>query len=146
MFVSALVSALHILGVGLGLGSIYSRARALGRADLVAALRADTAWGLAFLVLLGSGLARAFAGLEKGAEFYLNSPGFHGKMALLAAILLLELWPMAQLMRWRFAPGTRDDADPRPLAWVSWLELTLLIAMLVAAAVMTRGLGYAWFA
>ncbi|MEM6928412.1 MAG: DUF2214 family protein, partial [Myxococcota bacterium] len=87
-----------------------------------------------------------FGGLEKGSAFYLNSPGFQAKMLLLGGILLLEIWPMVQLMRWRLAPSTRDSANPRPLAWLSWVELALMITLLAAAAVMTRGLGYAWVA
>src|SRR3546814_12900469 len=50
---------------------------------------------------LATGLLRAFAGLEKGTDFYLASHLFWLKMALFVAIVLLEIRPMLTFMRWR---------------------------------------------
>ncbi len=138
---SAVVSAVHVLGVALGLGGIAWRARALGRGDVPGALTADGLWGLSALVLLGSGLLRAFGGLEKGSGFYLASGAFHLKLGLFGLICALEVWPMVTLMRWRLSPALRDARTASRLAWVSRLELALTLAVPFVAAAMARGLG-----
>ncbi len=74
---SAVVSALHVLALAIGLPSVVFRGRALKGTLDAAGLRrlfaADNAWGLAALLWIGTGLLRAFGGLEKGAQFYLHS-------------------------------------------------------------------------
>ena len=92
---SAIVSALHVLALALGLPAVYLRGRALkGRLDREAMRKlfaADTVWGIAAALWVVTGLLRAFAGLEKGSQFYLASPLFWTKMALFATIFVLEL-------------------------------------------------------
>src|SRR5437762_4840148 len=65
---SAIVSALHVLAVTLGLPSVYLRGRALRRPldgdGLTRLFAADNVWGVAALLLLATGLLRAFAGLR----------------------------------------------------------------------------------
>jgi putative membrane protein len=142
VWLSAAVSAAHILGVALGFGSIVARARALGRGDIPAALGADNLWGLSALVLLGTGLARAFSTLEKGSGYYLASPAFHLKLGLFGLVLALEVWPMITLLRWRLRPELREVGRAATLARVSWLELALLLIVPFVAAAMARGLGF----
>jgi uncharacterized membrane protein len=67
------------------------------------AFAADTLWGVAALLWIGSGLWRYLAGTEKSTEYYNRNHFFLAKMTLLAAILLLELWPMVKLVRGRTA-------------------------------------------
>ena len=102
--VSALLSSLHLLALALGLPGVVLRGRALrgplDPAGLGRLFAADTAWGLAALLWIATGLLRAFGGLEKGSQFYLASPLFWGKMALLGAVLLLELCPMVTFICW----------------------------------------------
>ena len=146
--VSALVSALHLLALALGLPGVFLRGRAL-RGPLDAAglgrlFAADTIWGLAALLWLGTGLLRAFGGLEQGSQFYLASPLFGVKMALLGLILLLEIWPMATFIRWRVQRGrgqAPDTAAARRLYRVNQLQVGLLVAMVFAASLMARGVG-----
>lgn len=137
----AAVSALHILGVALGLLGIVNRARALAAFDMPAALRADNAWGISFLLLVGTGLARAFAGLEKGSDFYLGSTVFHAKLGLVTLLLLVELWPMITLIRWRLKPQLRDAAVARRMATLSRIEVGLYVLIPFVAAAMARGIG-----
>src|SRR5262245_66381956 len=89
--ISAIVSALHLLALAIGLPGVFLRGRALaGPLDGPGLRRlfiADTWWGVAALVWIATGLARAFAGLEKGTQFYLASSLFWVKMALLASII-----------------------------------------------------------
>jgi len=146
--VPALVSAVHILGVALALGSVFARGRALrgplDAAGLRSLFAADTTWGVAAVVLVLSGLLRAFGGLEKGAAFYLRSHMFWTKMTLLVVIVLLEIWPMVTFIRWRriAARGDRPDLSrARALYVVTHAEMALVVLMVVVAALMARGFG-----
>jgi putative membrane protein len=144
----AVVSALHLLALAVGLPSVFLRGRALrGRLDRDGVRRvfaADTVWGIAAALWLVTGLLRAFAGLEKGTAFYLASHLFWLKMALFVAIVLLEIRPMVTLMRWRAAVrggGTPDTSAARALYRVSHVELALVVVMVFVASFMARGVG-----
>ncbi|MEX2152250.1 MAG: DUF2214 family protein [Gemmatimonadaceae bacterium] len=147
------LAVVHLGGMAIGVGAIYSRARALNRvADgdtLRRGLIADTWWGISFLLLLVTGLWRAFAGLEKSPSYYWNNQVFWTKMGLLAAILTLEVWPMITLIRWRIAQGrgalpSTDALGPtaRRIARISDVQMLFLFAMIVAAVMMARGYGF----
>jgi putative membrane protein len=104
--------------------------------------RADSLWGLAALLWVGTGVWRAFGGLEKGAAYYLGSTAFWIKMALLAAILVLEVRPMITLIRWRGAVkrGQLPEIDDAALlSRISMVQLVLVGAMVFAATAMARG-------
>src|SRR3989475_12922374 len=105
MTIRWLLAAVHLLALGVGLGAVWARGRALQAPLDVPALRrvfyADTWWGIAALLWIGTGLVRAFGGYEKGAFYYLHNHFFWAKMGLLAAILILELRPMLTLIQWR---------------------------------------------
>ncbi len=145
---SAVVSALHVLALAVGLPSVFFRGRALaapldeaGRRRLFAA---DTAWGIAAVLWIGTGVARAFGGLEKGAQFYLTSPLFWVKIALLAMILILEIWPMTTIMRWRRAcqrGQTPVTACARRLYVINHVQMGLVVLMVFVASLMARGVG-----
>lgn len=143
-----LLAAVHLLALGIGLGAVWARARAL-RAPLDAAgvqrvLYADTWWGIAALVWISTGFVRAFAGLEKGASYYLHNSFFLAKMALLLFILALEIWPMVTFIKWRIrgARGETIDASAAPtFARVSLLQAALVVLMVLAATAMARGFG-----
>ena len=146
--IAALVSALHLLALALGLPSVYFRGRALrGRLDadgLRQLFLADNVWGLAAALWLVTGLLRAFGGLEKGTAFYLASTLFWTKMALFALILLLEIWPMTTFLRWRSARrrgAAPDTSSARGLYLVNHVEMALVVLMVFVAAFMARGFG-----
>ena len=115
MILRWLVATAHILVLPLGLGAIWARARALARAtagkDLARVFVADNLWGLAAILWIGTGLWRAFGGLEKGTAYYLHDRAFYVKMGLLILILLLEIWPMITLIRWRIQAARGPVAD-----------------------------------
>jgi len=146
--VAAIVSALHVLALAIGLPSVYLRGRAL-KAPLDAAglkrlFTADGVWGIAAVVWIATGLLRAFGGLEKGTQFYVTSPLFWVKMTLFALILLLEIWPMATFIRWRMAVGRGGQPDTvraRELYLVNHIEMALVVLMVFVASVMARGIG-----
>lgn len=145
---AAIVSALHVLTVALGLGSVYARGRALrGPLDEGGFRRlfvADTLWGVAALLFVATGLARAFGGLEKGTAFYLGSHLFWTKMALFVAIVALELWPMITFIGWRRTRGrggAPDTSKAGALYVVNHVQMLLAVAMVFVAAFMARGFG-----
>src|SRR5919108_3457533 len=100
---SAIVSALHLFALALGLPSVFLRGRALkgplDAAGLARLFAADNVWGVAAQLWLVTGLLRAFAGLEKGSAFYLASRLFWLKLALFALVGALEIWPMLTFIR-----------------------------------------------
>jgi putative membrane protein len=143
---AAIVSALHVLALAIGLPAVWLRGRALrGPLDDVALGRlftADTTWGVAAALWLATGLLRAFAGLEKGATFYLGSTLFWTKMTLFVVIVLLEIWPMVTFIRWRGAlrQNRRPNiANSRALYIVNHIQMALVVVMVFVAAFMVRG-------
>lgn len=145
---SAVVSALHVLALALGLPAVFLRGRALrSRLDRDALGRlfiADTVWGIAAGLWLVTGLLRAFAGLEKGAAFYLASTLFWTKMGLFLLVVALEVWPMLTFLRWRATlrrGGAPDTSSVRSLYQVNHLQLVLVVVMVFVAAFMARGFG-----
>ena len=146
--VSAIVSALHVLALALGLPSVFLRGRALkGPLDdegLSRLFAADNAWAMAALLWISTGLVRAFGGLEKGSHFYLTSPLFWVKMALFAATLLLEIWPMITFIRWRLVRrrgGVPHTTRVRHLYVINHVEMGLVVVIVFVASFMARGLG-----
>lgn len=146
--IAAAVSALHVLALALGLPAVHLRGRALkgplDRDGLRRLFVADNVWGLAAGLWLVTGLARAFAGLEKGSAFYLGSRLFWAKMALFAAVVALEIWPMVTFIRWRARLGrgeTPDTSRAAALYAVNHVEVVLVVLMVFVAALMARGFG-----
>src|SRR5258708_16258509 len=94
---SALVSSLHLLALAIGLPAVFLRGRALkGPLDadgLRRLLAADNVWGVAAVLWIVTGLLRAFARLEKGADFYLHPPPFWTKIARFPLVPPLEIPP-----------------------------------------------------
>ncbi len=137
-----------MLALGVGLGAVWARGRALQGALDAAGLRrafyADTWWGVAALVWIGTGLVRAFGGFEKGSFYYLHNQVFWGKMGLLVAILVLELRPMVTLIQWRRLVVRGAAADTRSasrFARISFVQAALVVLMVLAATAMARGYG-----
>lgn len=143
-----LVAAIHLIALGIGLGAVLARARGLrGPLDdsrLRSVFYWDTLWAVAAGLWISTGLWRAFGGLEKGTAYYLGSTAFWIKMALLLAILILEVRPMLVLINWRTARargGTPDLSAAPALARISMLQAVLTVAMVFAATAMARGIG-----
>ena len=74
MIGSALLSALHVLALAIGLPGVFLRGRGLRamKSDggaVARVLAADGAWGVAALLWVVTGLLRAFGGFEEGTQF-----------------------------------------------------------------------------
>lgn len=144
MLSSALLSALHVFALAIGLPGVFLRGRALRAGDVPRVLAADSAWGVAALLWLVTGLARAFGGFEKGTQFYLANAMFHLKLTLFVAIVLLEMYPMVTFIKWRIALAKKQPVDTSKtglLARLNAVELALTIALPFVAALMARGIG-----
>ena len=145
MVLPALLSAIHLLTLALGLGAVVARGRALaGSLDEPGwrrLLAADNLWGLAALLWITSGLARVFYG-GKTPQFYWRNGAFWLKVGLFALVFVLELRPMATFVRVRQARRTRS---PMPLVPVETLrrinhaEIVLIVSIVFVAAFMARG-------
>lgn len=148
MMARVLLAGLHLLGLGVGLGAVWARGRALtSRLDpsgLRSAFLADNFWGLAAALWLGTGLWRLLAGLEKGTTYYLHNHVFLGKLALFAIILALEVMPMITLIGWRRQVARGEQPDTRRarlLARISFAQAGIVIVMVFLAVAMARGYG-----
>ena len=147
----------HLLALGIGMGAVYARARAMSTVGNVPdALRraaaADAWWGIAAALWLSTGLWRAIAGTEKASDYYWTNHVFLAKMGMFALVFVLELWPMITLTRWRRRLGADGGAAfvasdstviarARRIARISDVQLLLLVGIVTAAVMMARGYG-----
>jgi putative membrane protein len=145
---SVTFAALHYLALGFGFAGLFLRHFALKDAlqpggSLKRVFLGDALWGVAALLWITTGLMRAFAGLEKGTEFYLQSHWFWAKMGLFLGVFLLEMKPMTTLIRWRARKKTSlevtDYAEARLILKLSHFEMILVFAIPFFAAIMARG-------
>jgi uncharacterized membrane protein len=144
MLVSAMLSAVHVLALALGVSAGVGRGRALAGplddAGWRRLLAADTAWGLAAALWIASGFARVFFGGKEPA-FYWHNGFFWVKLGLFLAVFLLELAPMVTFMRVRRA---RQTGAPLPAFSVeryrriNTAELAIVIVIPFVAAFMAR--------
>lgn len=141
---AAILSALHVLALAIGLPAVYLRGRALRAGDVAAVLRADNAWGIAAILWWTTGPLRAFGGFEKGTDWYLDQPLFHLKLGLFGLTALLELWPMATFIRWRINAARGRAADVSRLALlyrINSVEVAIVVILPFVAAMLARGVG-----
>jgi putative membrane protein len=146
------LAALHLIALGLGLGAVIARGTALrespSNAALRRAFRSDSTWGFAALLWIGTGLWRLLDGIDKPRAYYLTNPTFHAKMGLFVLILVLELWPMMTLLRWRRSFSAGESAERlmtsgagRRIATISHVEALVVVVMVFVAVALARGLG-----
>lgn len=144
------LAAIHLLALTLGFWAVLTRGTAFRRlatgfGEARSVLSADNLWGISALLLLVTGGMRAFAGYEKGTDYYLHQPLFHLKMTLFILIVLLEIAPMVTLIKWRIALGRGESADTaraKLFARICHVQALLVILMIVAATGMARGVTF----
>src|SRR5262245_46565936 len=145
LVVSAVLSAIRMLTLALGLGAVFARGRALagplddgGWQQLLAA---DNVWGLAAGLWIASGVGRVFLG-GKEPDFYWSNGWFWVKMVLFGLVFVLELAPMRTFIRVRSAWRRQTDIPQIPIAMyrrINRAELALLVVIVFVAAFMARG-------
>jgi putative membrane protein len=143
--VSALLSAIHLLTLALGLGAVFARGQALARrlddAGWRRLLSADTAWGIAAALWIASGLARVFFG-GKETGFYWRNGFFWVKLALFGLVFVLELAPMTTFIRVRVAQRRGAPLPPfsvEAYRRINTAEIVLVVSIVFVAALMARG-------
>ena len=148
MFATGIVVAsLHLLALGMGLGGLWSRARALhdslrrsgeprafGRA-----FAGEAWWSAAVLLWLITGVWWLASGAANLSSIYAVDRGFFVKMALFAVVVALEVWPMTKFVRWRLSRAAPKAPELRRIETISYLQCVLVTGIVVAAASRTRG-------
>jgi putative membrane protein len=109
-------------------------------------LRMDAVYGAAATVLLVVGFARVFY-TEKGAAYYFASGTFLAKLTLFIIAALLSIYPTLTFMRWRKSLREQrlpefDAGRRRTVRLLIHIELTLIVAIILLAIMMARGIGY----
>ncbi|TBN49115.1 DUF2214 family protein [Pseudomonas sp. BGI-2] len=150
MLVHWSLAAIHLLAFALGFWAVLTRGTAFSRLAAGAGearrvLMADNLWGISAVILLVTGVMRAFGGYEKGTDYYLHQPLFHLKMTLFVLILLLEVAPIITLIKWRIALSRGEAINTgraKLFARISHVEGLLVLLMVVAATGMARGVTF----
>jgi putative membrane protein len=146
------LAALHLLALAIGFAAVLARGASLRKPPSADGLRRtfhfDAEWGIAAALWIGTGLWRYLGETEKSTAYYNANHLFLTKMGLLVLILVLEVWPMITLIRWRRAlgRGTAPDAvapagTASRLATISFVQAALVVVMVFLAAGMARGYG-----
>jgi putative membrane protein len=109
-------------------------------------LRADMVYGIAAGVIIIVGFLRVYY-FEKGSEYYYHSAPFIAKMSLFVLVGLISIYPTLAFLKWRkpLQQGQLPDLQPaqrRVLRTILHLELGGIVAILLAAALMARGIGF----
>jgi putative membrane protein len=144
-----LVTYLHFLSM-IFIGGFLTAELVLCRPGLGAAHvrllpRLDTAYFIAALVALATGLLRVFV-YAKGWPFYASNPIFWVKMALYLAVALLSIAPTRTFIRWSRLLGAGSTPLPEPgdigrVRRLVHIELALLALIPLMAVLMARGIG-----
>src|SRR6266542_1961292 len=134
----SLVAALVVEAVLVTNGLTLRTARVVQRADMVL--------GAAAVVLFVVGLGRVFH-YEKGWASYSSSLPFIAKFSLFILVALLSIYPTLVFLSWRrpLRLGealTGMDDRLRPVRLLIYLELVGVVAIILCAALMAKGIGF----
>ena len=144
---AALAALHHLFAFGL-VGMLMAQWALLRGAPTEAVLgrlaRYDLWYGVCALGLVVVGVGRVLHGL-KSTAFYIDNPVFWLKIGAFVAVGLISIMPTVQYRRWRAAaacclPDSRLWTRVRQCVVV---ELHLLSVVMIAAALMARGIGAA---
>jgi putative membrane protein len=148
MVLDAVLAVLHwwaVLAMFVALTIEMVRCRGVLDAAAVTTLgRRDAVYGALAGFVLVAGLVRAWLGV-RGWEFYATNPVFWIKIGLFAVVGLMSLVPTVRFIRWRketAAGGTIDAERTEATRWWIHAQLTVLILIPVAGALMARGIGF----
>ncbi len=107
--------------------------------------RVDLVYGISAGLLLIVGLLRVFF-FEKGVNYYIHNPFFWVKMAAFALVALMSIDPTIRYIRWNQTlkegrPPEISEAEFKRTHFLLHLELVGIVVILLAAAMMARGIG-----
>jgi uncharacterized membrane protein len=135
---------LHLVALAIGLGGLWSRARALhdslrNTGDSRALHRAyvgDAWWTTAVVLWLVTGIWRLTSGSENTGGYYSTELGFFLKMALFIAVIALEVWPTTMVVRWRLKRVEPDVRDAGRIEAISYVQCALVVGIVFTVAAM----------
>ncbi len=109
-------------------------------------LRTDAIYGVSAILLLVVGFLRVMF-FEKGTDYYFHSIPFIAKMLLFMTVAILSIYPTMTFLSWRKSlnRGREPVLDPaviRRIRKLIHLELVCIVLIVLAAAMMARGIGY----
>ncbi|MFL6547120.1 MAG: DUF2214 family protein [Povalibacter sp.] len=147
---SALLAFLHHVAAFLIFGTLLAEL-VLTKAELTltsarSLLRMDAAYGISAMLLIVVGLLRVVY-TEKGVSYYLGSAPFIVKVSLFAVVGLLSIGPTREFLSWRTLLRQSEvprlsDEKRRSVRRAIHIELTLLVIIMLCAALMARGIGF----
>ena len=149
MVTTALMAFLHhILAFALTACIVYefiAYRKNMSIAEIRRIQRVDLAYGISAGLLILVGLLRVFF-FEKGPNFYMNNPFFWVKMNAFLVVGLLSIDPTIRYIRWnrtlrQSAVPEISEPEYRRTRLLLWLEVVGLGVILLAAALMARGIG-----
>lgn len=150
MIFSIIAAAAHFITLGIGFTSLTLRGQqfkllanetSLRPESLAKLFLYDNLYGVAALMWILTGVLRAFGGLEKGTTYYMQNNFFWVKMLLFLGVFLIEIKPMATLIKWRIQIKNKTPltpADFQNLARRNTAEIHLLVLVIIAASIMAR--------
>jgi murein DD-endopeptidase MepM/ murein hydrolase activator NlpD len=100
-------------------------------------------WVTALGLWIATGLWRLLGGTEKSFTWYFGDRDFALKMALVVAIVALEVWPRKTLTGWRGKKTAPNPRDAGRIEVISYVQCVLVVGTVLAAAGMARGYGTA---
>jgi putative membrane protein len=109
-------------------------------------LRFDAIYGAAAVAVLTFGVLRVMY-FEKGADYYMHSAPFIIKMVLFLTVGLISIYPTSAFLKWNkslkqgLVPEI-SDAQSHRLRSIIHMELTLLVFVILCAALMAKGIGH----
>ncbi len=109
-------------------------------------LRTDLVFGVAATAVLIVGMLRV-AFFEKGPGYYRHDVFFLVKLGAFIAAALISIYPTVTFLAWNkrlkagLAPEVAEERT-RAVRLCMMLELTAIVVILFAAALMARGFGY----
>ena len=117
----------------------------MGIAEMRRIQRVDLAYGISAGLLILVGVLRVFF-FEKGPNFYMNNPFFWLKMNAFLVVGLLSIDPTIRYIRWNRTLRQNgvpeiSDSEYRRTRLLLWLEVIGIAVILLAAALMARGVG-----
>jgi len=118
----------------------------LTQASARSIMRADLIYGVAAGVVLVVGFLRVYF-FEKGSEYYCHSAPFITKLTVFLLIGLISIYPTVVFLKWGkpLKEGRLPEVPPaqlRTLRLILHLEQGGIVIMLLAAALMARGIGF----
>ena len=147
---STLFAFLHHVAAFVVFGTLFAELVLLGGDLTLHSARRiqifDMIFGIAAGVVLVIGFLRVFY-FEKGAAYYFHSVPFIAKMTLFVIVGLLSIYPTIVFLSWRnpLKQGQLPALEPamrRRVRMIIHAELTGIVLILLAAALMARGIGY----